>query len=266
MNNPSGQFGQAANSNTAAQNRISGQLSPLIGSYTGGINLPGINTQLLSYLLNPQSTNLSQVFGPTSAFYNQELSQGLSPQSLGAATNQYQVGQQQQINSLMNQFGSGLPNPSGTLEDLNMQSTQGRAALGSQLAGMNQEVQSAGATGLTSLAGGLDAQKLAMLTGAGQYGQQATQLAVNPLMSEFGTYGQQALDYNQMGLQADQMQANMWSGILNGLMGVGMMGATGGLSGLFGAGAGPGIGALGGLFGGGTSGFLDAMDPMYGLP
>jgi hypothetical protein len=37
------------------------------------------------------------------------------------------------------------------------------------------------------------------------------------------------------------MQANMWSGILNGLMGAGMMAATGGMSGLFGGGGAGGI-------------------------
>lgn len=127
-------------------------------------NLASVTPGLESYFGNPENTNLAGVTPGAASFYGNEALNGLSPQSINAALNPYDVQSQQQINSIRNSLGDTLPNEAGTLEDLNLQNLQGRTGVLSSLAGENQLAQERGVQGLLGTAGGLDTQTAQMLS------------------------------------------------------------------------------------------------------
>jgi hypothetical protein len=138
----------SANQATNAENQfIQKELVPLINQRLAAWN------QYYAPLLGPIATQMRAIqpnFGVTGAnaldFFNNEMSQGLTPQSIGAAQNSYDVGSQQMLNSIANQLGAATPNLAGTIQSLNQQDLQGRIGLASSLAGMNQSLQNQGAT------------------------------------------------------------------------------------------------------------------------
>lgn len=237
--NPSGTESAAAAQAQQSANKISAQMGPLITALTSGI--PGnLNSSVFNYLLNPQSTNLAQAYpglqsllSQAGGFYNQEMTQGLSPAYINNALGNYQTQAQQGINSTVNQLGSALPNLAGSVKDMNLNSDMGRANLLSSLGAQNQSVMGQGAAGLegvsqagAGLAGGLDAQTLQMLTSALSGSQGAQNSGLSSLNSLFGVYNQSAQYDTSMAAQLQQQQANMWASLLNGAMGLGETAAT----------------------------------------
>jgi hypothetical protein len=160
-------------------------------------------------------------------FFGNEAQNGLSPQSIQAATGAF--GQQQALqtsNALKNYTGT---NNAGLLEDINLQGLQGAEGLGGQLAGLNQQAQTAGVQGGNALAqgtlgainsayGGYTGQGLAGY-GTGLQGYQTagglTSAGINPLQGIAGMYGNAAqAAYGT----ANQDWQNAAQGIGNGLM------------------------------------------------
>lgn len=202
--------------------------------------LGGIGGTVLGSELGP--TNLGAVTPAALSQFLQTSQQGLSPQTIGAALNTQQAATQQNINSMRNSLGAGMPNVAGLTKDLNLQGLQGLTGTESQLAGMNQNVQRQGMLDALSTATGLDSQTLQRMLAAestagamdqqtANYLQQANQIAQG---ANQGAFGNLSSGLNmQQGLLGD-LQNYLGQGINS------LLGGTGGISqiaNLYGAGA-----------------------------
>ncbi|MGH7746544.1 MAG: hypothetical protein ACREQ5_17555, partial [Candidatus Dormibacteria bacterium] len=127
---------------------------------TGGdvSGLAGVGGQALHTAMNP--TNLQAISPTMSAFYQNEATHGLSPQTIGAALNTQQAQDQSEIGSLRNSLGAASPNINGAIQAALQGQQQGLIGTESALAGQNQGVQNAGIQGLGSTASTLDDQTL----------------------------------------------------------------------------------------------------------
>lgn len=126
-------------------------------------NLAQVTPGVESYFGNPQNTNLAGLTPGAESFFGNEAVHGLSPQTIGSAVNTMDTQTQQQINSMRNSLGAGVPNIAGLAEDMNLQGLQSKAGLLSGLAGQNQAVQQQGVEGMLGAGQGLDAQSAQML-------------------------------------------------------------------------------------------------------
>jgi hypothetical protein len=269
-----------------------------------GINAGQLTGQATSYLSNPNATNLAQTTpgvmsslqgpqqlgtaGPQAeSFYRNEMQNGINPQYAQNAQNQLQQQYSTGLNTALAQAAPGQ-NTNALMQGLNNQLLSSSSNLGGQLAGMGQQYSNQGAQGLVGTAetmqqntlqnlmaqlqtaGGLDAQKMAMLTGGAQLGNQYNQTVLGDAqqganmgagalsgaqsmvnmgnqLGEFGasslqglgtTLGNESFDYTQLASQI-AAQNNPWS------EGLGALGALGGLGSDLGTmGGSGGIGAL----------------------
>lgn len=202
---------------------------------TGGTNLSSIGGNAMDMLATGAQIGPTQQQGQTAlGFFNNEAQQGLSPATMGASINQYDNSSQQQINSMRNQLGSGMPNQAGSLSDLGEQQFAGRANLESQMAGQNQGFQNTAMQNAFSTAQGMDTTNQNMLQGAtniaGSLDQQQQQM-----MGQATATGQNAqqTDLSNMlqGMGLDQNSMTQLMQYLN--MGQsGLTGATSGIQGL----------------------------------
>lgn len=153
--------------------------------------------------------------GGLESYYGNEMQTGMDPATIAAAYQQYR--QQQALNAA-NIDASSVPNKAGLYEDLNLQGTEGAAALAGNLAGQNQGIKNQAAGALGGISEGI----------AGYYGNAAGQ-------------AQQAMYANN--------PWNAWGNILNGLGGMATSAFTGGAAGPGGIGS-----ILGGLSSGNMAG------------
>jgi hypothetical protein len=222
-------------------------MNPVISSLTsGGYSLPGVNSQVFNYLLNPQSTNLSQVGGALSSFYGNEMNNGMSQSTMNAAYNQNQVNNQQNINSIMNQLGPNA-NAGSIMNQLSMNGMQSNAMLGSQLASQSQAIKQQGAAGVGTTATALDSQTMQMLMSALTSASGESTTGLSALQNIFGTSTSSATSLTGSGAQLQDQEGSAWESALSGLAGgavsLGSMSSMGinpfsGLSELFGGGSG----------------------------
>ncbi|MDE2102822.1 MAG: hypothetical protein KGL39_36595 [Patescibacteria group bacterium] len=202
--------------------------------------VPIINTMLSNWnnYYQPQVANAATQVGaiqPNTAatgantldFFNNEMNQGLTPQSIGAAQNTYDVGQQQMLNSIANRLGPATPNLAGTIQNLNQQDLQGRIGLASSLAGMNQNFQNQGAqSGMNTSQGLLNdimsfiQQGGGFLTGA----QGATQNLTGMYGNAANTAANNAMNLANAGNQANSSTMNGLAGVAGALAGAGVFG------------------------------------------
>lgn len=236
----------AANSQYASANAALNTMNPIIAALTsGGYSLPGINSQVFSYLLNPSGTNLAQVAPQLTSFYGNEMTQGLSPSTINAAYNQNQVNNQQNINSILNQLGPNV-NAGSIISQLGMQGMQSNALLGSQLASENQAVKQQGAAGLGTTATALDTQTMQMLMSALSGATGETTTGLSALQNIFGTGTSAGTSLTGEGAQLQDQEGNWMQDIgslFSGAMSLGSLGSMGinpfsGLASLFGGGGG----------------------------
>lgn len=217
--------GQYANANGALNT-----MNPVISGLTqGGYSMPQINQSAFSYLLNPQGTSFSQIAPSLQGFYGNEMTNGLSQQTIGAANNQYQTNQQQTWNSMMNQMGPNA-NMGSIANQFGLNSMMGSAALNSQLGGLNQQVQQQGAAGLGQTALGLDQQTMQMFLSALQAGTGEQGMGLSALQNIYGTSTGAGSSLTGQGAQLSD-QENNWAGDISSLVGgaasIGAMGSMG---------------------------------------
>lgn len=198
----------------------------------GALNMGDIISAAQNYMLNPQNTMSSQVGpglinqygqlgsgigalqGPAGdafdAFMNQmpgamslydtTEQHGFSPQTITSAYNNLNAQNAQQVNSIMNQLGSSMPNPAAELNQLQYQNAQSRAMLGSQLAGQSQNLMLQGANAAAGL-GTQAGQNILQ-----QVGEQA---------NLYGQQGQMLMPQFQIAQGMDQQTLNMLNDAFN---------------------------------------------------
>lgn len=148
-----------------------------------------------SQLFGSVENTLGGAWGNASNFWLNESRQGLDPAVIGAANNSYNIGAQQQMANVRNQFGGMLPNLSGTLEDMQENTLQGSEQLQGNLAAQNQGVKN---QAMSSYFGGALGMTQPLLNIAGQYGQAG-----------------QSAQQNAMGAMQGMQQNNPFSAVGN---------------------------------------------------
>jgi len=104
--------------------------------------------QIQGTLANPGLQNaLSGVLGFDTSMMQNGLSQASQQQAMQANQNQ----DTQTINNIMKNLGPSSPNQAGLAEDLGKQATMGNAQTAADLAAKNQQVQEAGAQGVSQI-------------------------------------------------------------------------------------------------------------------
>jgi hypothetical protein len=136
---------------------LSDSLGSNLGGATSALNLGGTASGATG-LFNSEA-GMPNSYAPTTnqatTMFQNEATNGLSPQSIGAAMNPFMASSQSNLNSIMNNLGSSTPNMAGTAAQLNLQNLQGDIGLQSALAGQNQQFQNTGATNAINAQQGL---------------------------------------------------------------------------------------------------------------
>jgi hypothetical protein len=216
----------AANQATQAENQfIQQELVPIINQRLAAWNqyyapLLGTAASQISAI----QPNIAATGANTLDFFNNEMSQGLTPQSIGAAQNSYDVGSQQMLNSVANRLGAAMPNLAGTIQSLNQQDLQGRIGLASALAGMNQNLQNQGATGGMQTSQGLLGNVMNFI-GQGSGFLTGAESGINNLVNLYGgaanTAANNAMNLANAGLNANAGTFNGLAGLAGALWGMG---------------------------------------------
>ena len=183
-----------------------------------GTNLAKLTPGAESYLTAPGATNLATTAPQAEALYAQMAQMGLDPNAvkdfISQAVGTQDTNTQQQISSILKN-PNALANPSGTVADIARSGfsadSSTLASLVPQLLTANQQAKVTGAQGLTSTASGLDAQTLQMLTtalsSAGGLDAQTAQMLTGALSSG-GTVDAQTLQRIEtaFGMQSGTLQ------------------------------------------------------------
>lgn len=172
--------------------------------------------------LDPSQSVAGAVGGAAALpFFLNEAQHGFSPQTIGASLNPMDAQVQQQINSMRNSLGSGVPNIAGLTEDMNLQGLQSKAGLLSGIAGQNQQFQNQGMESALSAAFGLDQNTAARIAQQLQAGGNLDQQTYQRLAGGLQTAGgidqqtQQMLNqaYNIANQQSGQGMNYLGSGL-----------------------------------------------------
>jgi hypothetical protein len=180
-------------------------------AYQSATQAAGQDAAAQSKLFGSVENTLGGAWGNFGPYQLAEAQTGMNPMVRAAALNSYNVQNQQQMANVKNQFGSVLPNLSGTLEDMHMQNLQGGIQLQGSLASQDQGIRD---NAMQSYFGGAMSMANPLLNIADQYGSA-------------GQTAQQNAMYAMNGMQ----QNNPWSALGNSLSGMnfgGMFGGGGG--------------------------------------
>jgi hypothetical protein len=191
--------GVGAQAPGAALQFLQNALSPSALAGTTGINAGGLAGLATNYLSNPGATNLSQVTPGLESFYKQEEATGLNPQVQQNAQNQLLQQFDSSLDTLEGQAAPGQ-NLAGAQQALQNNLLTASTNLGGQLAGESQQYKNIGAQGVASTAGALDQQTMSMLMNAFGLGNQYNQTVLGNQQSGAG-FGQNILD--QLGQTAN---------------------------------------------------------------
>ncbi|MDE2104265.1 MAG: hypothetical protein KGL39_43915 [Patescibacteria group bacterium] len=200
--------------------------------------LPIINTMLSNWnnnyqpVVSQEGTQVGAIQPNTAAtganvmdFFNNEMNHGLTPESIGAAQNTFNTGQQQYLNTIMNNLGSATPNVGGLAENLNRQNLAGRIGLASSLAGMNQGLQNQGATSGMNTSQGLLGDIMNFVQQGGSFltgAQGGTQNLVNLYGGAANNAANSAMNLANAGNAANSQTFGGLAGLAGAMAGAGM--------------------------------------------
>lgn len=192
-----------AQSGISAEQGALGAIDPLVNYGNSALSGPVAQQsgQTLDYLKDPNATKLSGAFPGIESLLSSTMQHGMDPNLISQALHQNDIQSQQQLSTIRNQMGAGLPNEAGTIKDITGQEFASNADLLAKMTGQSQGLELSAAQGLQGAAGGLDSQTMSMLTSA---------------LSSAGYTQDQIMQMFQGAASGAQAQAGIGQGIVSG--------------------------------------------------